>query len=324
MLDWTSFDTVFGKGSKWTYDQNAVHTILRNRQNMEGMLFFDRIWGSLGLKQCEEIIAVAGSYRSDCCVATKLFPPKSNHDLRKIFDIIVKSTAPDHQKHAIVYYILRDCKPLTDHGEAFTQKVYLPRKYKLLISGLHDLDQGHAKQALEPLTDPSLTPTFSDQILYTLLQNSKVDISLVMGYYITVSPPLDDQKTLRAYFSFLCDTNLVHAYHFCQTRAGSERESLFEQLVLAALSPKDDQHVLRAEALISLPFTEMEMHWFEDFLLHGKGSSLHGAKDSVVMRRIATGRDFADLPTLQRYWGQKINGVNWGDVRTIFQPNNIT
>lgn len=51
MHDWTSFDTVFEKASKWTYEQSAVHTILRNRQNLEGVLFFDRIWESLDLKQ---------------------------------------------------------------------------------------------------------------------------------------------------------------------------------------------------------------------------------------------------------------------------------
>jgi hypothetical protein len=50
MYDWTSFDTVFEKASKWTYEPNALQTISRNRQNMEGVLFFDRIWGSLGLK----------------------------------------------------------------------------------------------------------------------------------------------------------------------------------------------------------------------------------------------------------------------------------
>ena len=51
MYDWTSFETVFGKASKWTHEQNHVHTISRNRQNMEGVLFFDRIWESLGLEQ---------------------------------------------------------------------------------------------------------------------------------------------------------------------------------------------------------------------------------------------------------------------------------
>ena len=263
-----------------------------------------------------------GSHKAEGVIAAaKSFPPETNQDLRKVFNTTVNASVPDHQKHAIIYYILKDCKPLTDHGETFARKVHLPRKYKLLISGLHNLDHGQAKQALELLTDPSLTPTFSDQILYTLLQNPKVDNSLAMAYYITVSPPLADQKTLRAYFSFLCNTNIAYAYNFCQIRVDSERKLLFEQLVIAALSPKDDQTISRAETLIGLPLTDVEERWFEDFLIHGKGSSCYGAKDSVVMRRIATGRDYTDITSLQRFRGQKIDGVNWGDVKTNFQPN---
>lgn len=53
MYDWTNFDTIFGKASKGMYEQNVVHTISSNRQNMEGVLFFDRIWESLGLKHGE-------------------------------------------------------------------------------------------------------------------------------------------------------------------------------------------------------------------------------------------------------------------------------
>lgn len=323
MYDWTNFDAVFEKASKWTYEQSTLNTISRNRQNMEGVLFFDRIWASLGLKQCEMVLDTVQMWLI-IRAAAKLFPSKTNQDLRKLFETIVHASAPDHQKHSLIYYILKDCKPLTDHGETFARRVYLPRKYKVLISGLHDLDQGQAKQAVELLTDPSLTPTFSDQILYALLQNPKVDGSLAMAYYLTVSPPLEDQKTLSAYFSFLSDTDIVNAYHFCQIRVDSERKSLFEQLILAALSTKRNQTVARAEALVSLPFTEMELLWFEDFLLHGKGSSCHGAKDSVVMRRIATGKEYTDIQPLQRFRGQKIEGIDWGDVRSNFQPSNTT
>lgn len=53
MYDWTSFDVVFDKASKWTYEQNTRQTIRGSRQNMEGVLFFDRIWESLGLRQRE-------------------------------------------------------------------------------------------------------------------------------------------------------------------------------------------------------------------------------------------------------------------------------
>lgn len=255
--------------------------------------------------------------------ATKVYPPKSNSDLRKLFDTIINASAPEHQKQALIYYVLKDCKHISDHGETFARKVYLPRKYKLLISGLHDLDHGQTKQALELLTDPSLTPTFSDQILYALLQNPKVNNSIAMAYYVTVSPPLEDQKTLTAYFSVLCDQSIPYAYHFCQTRVAWQRKALFQQLILAALSAKGERAASRAETLIGVPFTDEEVLWFEDFLLHGKGSSCHGAKDSVVMRRIATGRDYTDIGALQKFRGQKIDGVNWADVRSNFHLNSM-
>jgi Nuclear pore complex assembly len=255
--------------------------------------------------------------------ATKLYPPKTNQDLHKLFDTVVNAAAPDIQKHVLIYYVLKDCKSISDHGDTFARKVYLPRKYRVLVSGLHNLDHGHTRQALESLTDPSLIPTFSDQILYTLLKSARVDNSLAMAYYVTVSPPLQDQKTLDAYFSFLCDTHILHAYHFCQTRVDSQRKALFEQLILAALSPRGDQTVSRAETLVALPFTDDEVRWFEDFLLHGKGSSCHGAKDSVVMRRIATSCDYMELHALRRFRGQKVEGMNWGDVRNKLHPNDI-
>lgn len=211
----------------------------------------------------------------------------------------MESAIPEQQKHALIYYILNDCKPLAEHAETFAKKVYLPRKYRLLVSGLHSLDHGHAKQALELLTDPSLTPTFSDQILYTVLQNPKVDNTLAVAYNVTVSAPLEDPKTLDAYFAFLCDTNITQAYEFCQTRVASQRRELFENLILTTLSTKGDETASRTERLIELPFTQEEVLWFENFLLHGKGQSCHGAKDTVTMRRIATGEGAADISSLR-------------------------
>ncbi len=58
MYDWTSFETVFDRASKWTYEQAAIQTISRNRQNFEGVLFFDRIWESLGLENGKRNVAM--------------------------------------------------------------------------------------------------------------------------------------------------------------------------------------------------------------------------------------------------------------------------
>jgi hypothetical protein len=231
---------------------------------------------------------------------TKLYPPKNNSELRKLFTTIVDADIPEQQKQALLYYILRDCKPLPEHAETFARNVNLPRKYKTFVSGLYNLDHGQTEHALELLTDPSLNQTFSDQILYTVLQNPKVEKSLALTYNATVCPPLDDRKTLDAYFGLLCETNIPFAYIFCQSRATLQRKELFENLVIAVLSSGRNQAASRAESLIQLPFNDEEIQWFEDCLLRGNAQSCHGAKDTVTIRRIATGKASVDIPALQR------------------------
>ena len=311
MYDWTNFDVVFGKASKWAYDQNIVQTISRNRQALGGLLFFDRIWASIGLKECTRIFQPSPPGLLTL-LATKQYPPKSNQDLRRLFTELIGAASQDYQKQALVYYIIKDCKAITDHGGAFAQEVYLPKKYASLISGLHHLDHGQPKQALEFLTDPSLPPAFSDEILLALLESPKLERALPTAYYLTVLPPLADEKTLNAFFSHLCEADVTFAYTFSQKRAGFQRRRLFEKLILTALSRKKLDKASLAEQLISLPFTDEEIFWFEEFLIHGQGSSCHEAKDTVIMRRIATGQDCSDI---SRHRGQKAGGTDWGVIQ---------
>ena len=53
MLDWQNFDVVFHGRLEYTYDHRLVDSILRHRSELEGTLFFDRVWASVGLKQGE-------------------------------------------------------------------------------------------------------------------------------------------------------------------------------------------------------------------------------------------------------------------------------
>lgn len=183
------------------------------------------------------------------------------------------------------------------------------------MTGLWELDHCQFSRALDHLTHPSLTPTFADEILLTLLEHPKCDKNLAMAYALTVSPPLSNQNTLEAYFSLLCQANVVEAYKFCAQR-GSEHRQLFEKLLVDVLSePASDQRAQRVLAVISMPFSSEEETWFEDFLLHGAGSKYPGAKDSVMIRRIALGKSTEGIGTLDRLRGSKIGGLNWDDVR---------
>ena len=67
--------------------------------------------------------------------------------------------------------------------------------------------------------------------------------------------------------------------------------------------------------LIHLPLDEEEEQWFEEFLNEGKGTTLYGAKDTLMMRKIAKGqvREAVDLGS--KLSGRKIDGLNWDALR---------
>lgn len=65
---------------------------------------------------------------------------------------------------------------------------------------------------------------------------------------------------------------------------------------------------------MELPFDEEEEEWFEKYLLDGKGKGLFGAKDTVIVRRIATGRGDDVRALAREIKERKIDGVNWNDL----------
>ncbi|KIX00674.1 uncharacterized protein Z518_09739 [Rhinocladiella mackenziei CBS 650.93] len=300
MLNWQDFDAVFQPKPDYSLDHKSVEAIIKHRKEFGDQLFFDRIWTSIGLTR----------------PSRNIYPPRSNQDLRSLWAKIVYSPAADEQKLALLYYILRDCRQLPNADTNFARRTYLPQKYQLLVAGLWELDHGQFSRALEHLTDPSLTPTFADDILLALLQHPKCDSSLATAYYVAVSPPLKDPAALEAYFRLLVANNLVEAYYFAQKQDDARHKILFEKLVVSVHQDKPgDARAERATLLIGIPFTREEDVWFEDCLLHGSGSKLLGARDSVMARRIATGKptNTADLNCLK---GENLGGIDWDYVRT--------
>ena len=145
-----------------------------------------------------------------------------------------------------------------------------------------------------------------------------------MAYYVTVSPPLQDSRTLAAYFSILCQNSVTEAYYFAKRQNEAKHKSLLEDLIVAVHSEGGSEaRADRALTLLSLPFTEEEEAWFEECLLYGKAASCNQAKDSVIMRRIAMGRDYEGIGALDRLRGHKINGINWDDVRISMQKTEV-
>lgn len=245
------------------------------------------------------------------------YPPRTNQDLRNLWSKIVQSSAADEQKLALLFYVLRDCRQLSNADVNFARRTYLPQKYQLLVAGLWELDHAQFSRALEHLTDPSLTPTFADDILLALLQHPKCDPALATAYYVAVSPPLKEQAALEAYFQLLLRNNLVEAYYFAKKQDHLRHKALFEELVITVhQETPGSEHAERATLLAGLRFTAEEDRWFEECLLNGGGSKLAGAKDSVMARRIALGRSTSDISALNRLKGEDIAGVSWDYVRT--------
>ncbi|KAG5287135.1 hypothetical protein I7I48_02991 [Histoplasma ohiense] len=317
MAPWEEFDATFYFKRDSSYDSKTVDLIIANRRALENILFVDRLLKALNID-----------------AASRVYPPRTNQTLRALHSQIVSSSSPNHHKQALIYYILRDLRS-TNGGDSslqFARRCYLPEKYRLFIDGLWHLDRLEYKRALEYLTEPCLLPTFPDEILYVLatqpkhaqqqsqqLPNENYDDSLATAYYLTVSPPLATPKALNAYFALLCRTHITESFYFSRKQPSpSSHRDLLEQLIVFVLSATKpgETRAKSAMELINLPFNAEEERWFEDCLLTGKARHLPGAKDTVMMRRVATGR-LQDLSAggLEALGGRKIEGLNWDDLK---------
>jgi len=179
-----------------------------------------------------------------------------------------------------------------------------------------------SQSAISYLAEPSLIPTFPDEILYalTLTKLPKHDDNLTITYYLAAAPPLATEKVQRAYFETLCRSNVTEAFYFSRRYDDNNRQGLFGQLVEFVLKTPAGQHrSRRAMDLVGLPLDEDEAQWFEETLLRGNASSLPGAKDTVMMRRLAIGQMDGLAPELESMGGKKIDGLNWDDLRESMQ-----
>jgi protein ELYS len=164
-------------------------------------------------------------------------------------------------------------------------------------------------------------PTFPDDILYVLATFPKQDDSLAIAYYITVSPPLTSPKVLQAYFAAVCRTGITEAFYFTRKQDRRLHRDLLEQLIVFVHSTKPGEtRAKRAMDIINLPFSDEEEEWFEEYLLHGKAKHLQGAKDTVMMRRVAAGKLENLSSDLEALGGKRLDGLNWDDLKKNLRP----
>ncbi|KAH1730909.1 hypothetical protein KXX25_006780 [Aspergillus fumigatus] len=310
MGTWEDFDSIFYFNKSFNYDDKVIEQILSNRRALGNQLFADRLLGLLGVQAVKQ-----------------LYPPRSNADLRALVNHIVSSALDIHHKQALIYYILKDCRAASDAASQFARRCHLPEKYRLFIEGLWNLDRLELRRAIEYLTEPSIIPTFPDEILYvlTLPQLPKHDDNLAMAYYLTVTPPLASKKVQKAFFEILCRSSITEAFYFTRKRDESLRRAYLEQLIEFVLKTSPGQmRSQRAMELISLPLDNTEEEWFEEALLRGCAKTLHGAKDTAMMRRFATGKLDALSPESESLGGKKIDGLDWDALRQSHLSYGIT
>ncbi|EEP81340.1 conserved hypothetical protein [Uncinocarpus reesii 1704] len=306
MFSWEDFDATFPFKGGYPYNPKVVDRIIANRKTFHHTLFIDRLLHALGIDS-----------------ATRLYPPKSVETLRKLHQEVLASRSPTHHKQSVIYYILKDCQDATEgpSSRRFAKQCFLPQKYKLFIDGLWHLDKLDFQQSLCYLTEPSLIPTFPDEILYVLSTVPEQNDSFAFAYYTAVSPPLASREVLNAYFGVLCRKGVDTAFYFTRKLSDDTRRELFDQLIVSVLATKPgEERAERSMALVNLPFNKAEVEWFEDCLLYGKAKKLHGAKDTVMIRRVATSR-LDDLGKLESLGGRKIDGLNWDVLRRNLKPS---
>jgi hypothetical protein len=127
---------------------------------------------------------------------------------------------------------------------------------------------------------------------------------------------LTNPTLLHNYFSYLCGLSLASALTFLRAQSPTQHSLLLQTLINSALTGHPGaQRATRGVELLELPLTEEEESWFEQYLLEGEGAKLHGARDTVMMRRIALGRVGEAEEVGRQLSGRKVDDVSWDDVK---------
>ncbi|KAI0008252.1 nuclear pore complex assembly-domain-containing protein [Xylariaceae sp. FL0662B] len=306
MPDLFQFERVFGSLDPFPYDRAFIQKVDSRRRLLEGSLFIDRVLKALNLAK-----------------ATSNYPPKNEAVLRQLHDQICESKLiAYHHKLSIIYYLLLDIdelvpksntlRNLDSKADSFASRAGIPPKYQTMMRGLWYMDAKEFEVALQYLTHPSLQPDFVDDIITILVRNAvNGDFTLPLAYYHTVQPIVQSSPALELLFDALARTNVVEAFRFSRSHADFMRRQLFQKLVLSVLaSPRNDESAERAFELSSLPLDAQEERWLEECLQSGEGKRLAVAKDTLIMRRIATGK--GGLGGEKGTWGVVLEGFKTG------------
>ncbi|KAI1398194.1 nuclear pore complex assembly-domain-containing protein [Hypoxylon fuscum] len=297
-LEHAQFDRIFGSLDPFPYNRSFIQQIEAARRSLDGSLFIDRVLKALNLSK-----------------AASHYPPKNEAALRQLHQHICESkNATVHHKASVVFYLLLDL----DHrngvncAEPFANQANVPDKYKIFMQGLWYMDSQKFDVALQYLTHPSLQPDFVDDIITVLVRHAKDgDYSLPLAYYHSVQPVIQSSSALELLFTAIARTSVVDAFQFTRSHADFMRRPLFHRLVMSVLeSARSDQGADKALELTSLPFDAEEEQWFKESLESAEAKRSGVAKDTLLMRRIATGK--AGFGSENSTWAVILEGFKTG------------
>lgn len=263
----------------------------------------------------------------------RIYPPRTERDLRELHKRISDAPITPHFKQCLIFYLLKDLSP-SQHKEKelatqFAQSVHLSKPFWTFIDGIWELDHLQYDVAVGLLTHPSIIPTFPDEILHALLNRRETSSSLYdtdflpLAYYNCAKPPLANDALKTQFVKYMATRNVTETYYWIRARPEYEHTALLEALFEQTLDranwapaevkeryPTED----KAMELVSLPFSEEEERWLENFLTEGKGRTLRGAEDTVLMRRLATGQ-LREFTSEKGTKGRKYDGLNWETLK---------
>jgi hypothetical protein len=304
MLDINDFDAVF-KAQRPEYSAALQQEIDTCRHHLGGKLFYDRLLETLQIK------------------VDKLYPPRSAKDLRQLHKRIIDAPTLLHNKQCLLFYLLKDLTPSThtetELSSSFGSAVHLGTRYWTFLEGLWALDRLNFETAVGYLTHPSIIPTFPDEILNVLLEHvdgyeKAMAKNLPMAYYLSAKPPLADEQVRDEFVRYMTRRDVTETYFWIRARPDFERKHLFEIFLDHCLDshhgPEGNKRQSMAQELIGLPFDDEEEVWMEEFLIDGTGRNLPGARDTVMVRRILTGR-VKEAVNDGGVKGRKYDQVNW-------------
>lgn len=298
MLNFNCFEDVFGFEMEHIYDDDLINEIQLNRVSHE-RLFIDRLIVFLGIEK-----------------PSKCYPPESHVDLKSLHKAVVESESEDQDKLSVLYYILLDYEHADKSNELakILKEFPLPQKYQILTKGLWFMDRKQFEYALHYIVHPSLNPSFTSEIMETLVNSSGGDMTLPLAYYHTFQPQLSKEKGLKILFSAYAKASVIEAFYFSRKHNKHTQRDMFETLIATVIHDSTkSRKSARSMELVNLPFTPQETSWFEEYLTEGEGKDSEKAADILSMRLIATG-NFSGFLSLQVNKSRQTDGLDWNII----------